>query len=64
MNVQVASAVEKQSLVMEEINSNVAAIGTSSDIAANDASNTANVSQKLSNQALELKALVGDFKVS
>lgn len=63
MSIQVSSSVDKQSLVVKEINSNVDAIGVSSDNMAGDANNTAKVSQKLSGQAEELKALVASFKI-
>ncbi|GAA0814810.1 methyl-accepting chemotaxis protein [Colwellia asteriadis] len=64
MNTQVATAVEEQSVVASEINSNITSISDSAEVTANGASETAESSQHMSSLAQKLQTLVGGFKVS
>jgi methyl-accepting chemotaxis protein len=63
MNTQVASAVQEQSVVATEINSNITSISDSAEITASGASETAQSSQQMSGLAQKLQTLVGGFKV-
>jgi methyl-accepting chemotaxis protein len=63
MNTQVATAVQEQSLVATEINTNITAISDSAEITANGASETADSSQHMSGLAQKLQTLVGGFKI-
>ncbi len=64
MNKQVSSAVQEQSEVASDINSNITSISDSSEITANGASETAESSQHMFGLAQKLQTLVGGFKVS
>lgn len=63
MNVQVATAVEQQSVVIEEINQNISFIAVSATTAANNSSETSECSKELSDQAAELKSNMAIFKI-
>lgn len=63
MNLQIASAAEEQSLVAEEINSNVAAIRDVTESISLQAGESAQVSQMLNKLANHQQALMGQFKV-
>jgi methyl-accepting chemotaxis protein len=63
MNLQIASAAEEQSLVAEEINSNVAAIRDVTESISFQAGESAQVSQQLNKLANHQQALMGQFKV-
>lgn len=63
MNTQIATAAEQQSAVAEEINKNVDTINSISDDAATGAQKTAQSSNSLSNLALHLQDLTGQFKL-
>jgi len=63
MNLQIASAAEEQSLVAEEINSNVAAIRDVTESISRQAGESAQVSQQLNKLANHQQALMGQFKV-
>jgi methyl-accepting chemotaxis protein len=63
MNTQVSTAVQEQSVVASEINSNITSISDSAEITANGASETADSSQHMSGLAQKLQTLVGGFKV-
>jgi methyl-accepting chemotaxis protein len=63
MNTQVATAVEEQSVVANEINSNITSISDSAEVTATGASETADSSQHMSSLAQKLQTLVGGFKV-
>jgi methyl-accepting chemotaxis protein len=64
MNTQVATAVEEQSVVAEEVNNNIVAINESAELTANGANETSQASQQLLRLAEELQKLVGGFKIS
>jgi methyl-accepting chemotaxis protein len=63
MNTQVATAVEEQSVVAEEVNNNIVAINESAEVTANGANETSQASQQLMLLAEELQTLVGGFKI-
>ena len=63
MNTQVASAVEQQAVVAEEINNNITAINDSAEITANQANQSSDASQSLANSAKNLQDIVGEFKI-
>lgn len=63
MNLQIASAAEEQSLVAEEINSNVAAIRDVTESISRQAGESAQVSQMLNKLANHQQSLMGQFKV-
>ncbi len=63
MNTQIASAVEEQSAVAEEINRNITRISEVAEQTAEDASQTATASQELKRLADELRDMVAGFRV-
>ncbi len=63
MNAQIASASEEQSVVAEDINTNLSSIREVADTAASGARQSAQSSQDLSTIADELQQLVGRFKL-
>jgi methyl-accepting chemotaxis protein len=64
MNIQIASAVEEQATVAEQISSNVTGIHTISNETHKGSEENAQVSQSMQNVANELKQLISDFKVA
>ncbi len=64
MNAQIASASEEQSVVAEDINTNLSSIREVADTAATGARQSAQSSQDLSTIADELQQLVGRFKLT
>jgi methyl-accepting chemotaxis protein len=63
MNVQIASAVEEQSAVAEEINKNIANISHIAEMSAEGAHQTSAASREIRRLATELDGLVTRFKV-
>ncbi len=63
MNAQIASASEEQSVVAEDINSNLSSIREVADSAASGAQQSAQSSQELASVAGELQQLVGRFQL-
>jgi methyl-accepting chemotaxis protein len=63
MNSQVATAVEEQAIVAEEINNNITAINDSAEITANGANQTSEASQSLADSAKNLQTIVAGFKI-
>ncbi len=63
MNTQIASAAQEQSVVAEEINNNVVGVTEISNRTAAGAQQTASASDNLSNLAVKLKGIAGQFKV-
>jgi len=64
MITQIASAAEEQSLVAEEINTNVVKIGDAAELSVKGAQRTSSVGEELTGQSEHLKRLVGRFKVN
>jgi methyl-accepting chemotaxis protein len=64
MNTQIAAASEEQASVAEEINRNIASIKSSSDKTAMSAAHTGKSSENLSNVAMQLEKLVGQFVIN
>lgn len=62
MNAQIASAAEEQSSVSDEINQNVVNINDVADRVTDSAGQTAQASTQLARLAVDLQALVGQFK--
>jgi len=63
MNLMVASSAEEQSSVAEEVSKNIERINGFSEQTVEDAESTATATLRLSEQAEQLKAIVGEFKV-
>ena len=63
MNVQIASAVEEQSAVAEEINKNIVNISHVAEMSAEGTHQTSAASKEIRRLAAELDGLVGRFKV-
>jgi len=63
MNIQIASAVEEQSAVTNDVNRNIIEINTIVDSSATNADTIMNASETLNNLTLELNSLVGRFKL-
>ncbi|WP_413044421.1 methyl-accepting chemotaxis protein [Pseudomonas sp. YJ42] len=63
MNMQIATAVEEQSAVAEEINRNITTISNIADTTSTDASQTSQISDELVRLAAELNRLVGQFRL-
>ncbi len=63
MTMQIASAVEEQSAVTSEIDRNLVQINSLSQTAAEDASRTANESQKLNELSTGLRKMLAQFRV-
>jgi len=63
MITQIASAAEEQSMVAEEINSNVVKIGDAAEISVQGAQRTSSVGEELTSQSERLKRLVSRFKI-
>jgi len=63
MNTQVASAAEEQTSVAEEINRNIVIINENSDQAAVAGEQTSTSSQELAKLAVDLRNVVGQFKL-
>jgi len=63
MNLQIASATEEQSAVVEEINRNITAIKSVADEAASSTRQTSEASDKLAQLAAQLQQLVSHFRV-
>ncbi|PKF60337.1 hypothetical protein CW745_15440 [Psychromonas sp. psych-6C06] len=63
MNTQVATAVEEQAVVAEEINNNITAINDSAEVTASGANQSSNASQSLADSAKHLQDIVGGFKL-
>ena len=61
---QIATASQEQSAASEEISSNVEAVATITKESANSASETAHATDELSGLAIELKEIVGQFKLT
>jgi methyl-accepting chemotaxis protein len=64
MNIHIASAVEEQAAVAEQISSNITGIHTISNETHKGSEENAQVSQSMQNVANELKLLINDFKVA
>jgi len=62
MNTQIATAMEEQNAVVENINKNVVSISMVSDQTAEGAQQTAKASDELSHLAVELQTLLAQFK--
>ncbi|WP_371911821.1 methyl-accepting chemotaxis protein [Pseudomonas sp. ok272] len=62
MNAQIASAAEEQSSVSDEINQNVVNINDVADRVTDSAGQTAQASSQLARLAVDLQALVGQFR--
>ncbi len=63
MNTQIASAVEEQSAVAEELNKNISNISRIAEMSAEGSHQTAMASEEIRHLADELESLVGRFKV-
>ena len=63
LSIQVATATEEQSSVVEELNSHILNIKNMSDSTADESRNVNNQCQNLNNSATELSEMVGSFKV-
>lgn len=63
LSIQVATATEEQSSVVEELNSHILHIKNMSDSTADESRNVNIQCQNLNNSATELSAMVGSFKV-
>ena len=63
MNIQVASAVEEQSAVSEEINKNISSISEVAAQSAEGANQTAASSAELAKLSVHLQQLVAQFKI-
>ncbi|GAA6134173.1 hypothetical protein NBRC116188_09620 [Oceaniserpentilla sp. 4NH20-0058] len=63
MNQLVSNSAIEQSSVAEEVSQNIVRINSFSDQTVENAQSTANATQKLSEQAEQLKAIVNEFKV-
>ena len=63
MNLMVASSAEEQSSVAEEVSKNIERINGFSEQTVEDAESTATATLRLSEQAEQLQAIVGEFKV-
>lgn len=63
MNQLVTSSAQEQSTVAEEVSENIVRINSFSEQTVDDAQSTAKATQKLSEQAEQLKAIVNEFKV-
>jgi len=63
MNLLVASSAQEQSSVAEEVSKNIVRINGFSEQTVEDAQTTASATNKLSEQAEQLKAIVNEFKV-
>ncbi len=61
MNTQIASATEEQSQVVEEINQNVATITEVNELTVDGMNNTAQMSDRISNMASNLRLIAGQF---
>jgi len=62
MNIQIATAMEEQNAVVENINKNIVSISMVSDQTAEGAQQTAKASDQLSHLAVELQTLLAQFK--
>ncbi len=62
MNMQIATAMEEQNSVVENINKNIVSISMVSDQTAEGAEQTAKASDQLSHLAVELQTLLAQFK--
>ncbi len=62
MNTQIATAMEEQNAVVENINKNIVSISMVSDQTAEGAEQTAKASDQLSHLAVELQTLLAQFK--
>ena len=63
MNQLVSNSAKEQSNVAEEVSENIVRINTFSDQTVENAQSTSKATQKLSEQATQLKAIVNEFKV-
>lgn len=63
MNLMVASSAEEQSAVAEQVSENIVRINNFSEQTVEDAQSTADATNKLSEQAGQLKSIVNEFKV-
>lgn len=63
MNQLVTSSAQEQSTVADEVSENIVRINSFSEQTVDDAQSTAKATQKLSEQAEQLKAIVNEFKV-
>jgi len=63
MNLQIASATEEQSAVVEEINRNITAIKSVADEAARGTQQTSEASESMAQLATKLQRMVANFKV-
>ncbi len=63
MNLLVANSAQEQSTVAEEVSKNIVRINNFSDQTVEDAQTTAMATNKLSEQAEQLKSIVNEFKV-
>ena len=64
MNIQIASAVEEQSMVSEDINKNVVQISTEAEVAVQEMQQIDSGSSELATVASQLESLVAQFKIS